>query len=471
MFSSLRSRLWLSYAMMIVTALTVVAAVLLAYLIRNPNLYRQTLDRLRAAEGVIQGRPGQLAGALDNNSLQNVAGTFNVRVLIFGGDRSLLQDTDPSAARLPFPQPLLLPRIVPEVRDAKGKFWLYTISALPNGNSLVVAAPRPRAPVLAVFADELLIPLSEGALIALSLSLLLAFIVSRWVADPMQQVVEAARGFPSEEIRPVSPRGPHEVQELTRTFNEMISRVKSSQQSQRDFVANVSHELKTPLTSIQGFAQAILDGTADTPEERRQAAEVIYTEAGRMHRMVLNLLDLARLEAGTADLKMAPLNVRALLNAIAEKFAPLAQKAGVTLRLDMPPGLPALVGDGDRLAQVFTNLVDNALKFTPSGGQVTLRAASRANAGGEMVFEVQDTGPGIPPEALSRIFDRFYQVDLSRSGGKKHGAGLGLSIVQEIVQAHGGRISVRSQLGQGTTFVLNLPLSQSSATTVIRRKR
>src|SRR5512145_3354804 len=182
-------------------------------------------------------------------------------------------------------------------------------------------------------------------------------------------------------MKSISPAGPHEVQDLTRAFNSMIDRVESSQRSQREFVADVSHELKTPLTAIQGFAQAILDDTADTPEARKQAAQIIYNEAGRMHRMALDLLDLAKLDAGTADLKMSAVDMKALLQSIVEKFTPQAQKAGIRLELNTPEQLPVLIGDGDRLAQVFTNLVDNALKFTPANGQVTLSAAS---AGAEM---------------------------------------------------------------------------------------
>jgi signal transduction histidine kinase len=172
------------------------------------------------------------------------------------------------------------------------------------------------------------------------------------------------------------------------------------------------------------------------------------------------LLDLARLEAGTADLKMSPVDVATLLHSIVEKFARQAQNAGVELQLKISGELPPLPGDGDRLAQVFTNLVDNALKFTPANGQVLLSAVK---AGTEIEIFITDTGIGIPNEALPRLFDRFYQVDPSRAGGEtaagRRGTGLGLAIVQEILQAHNGRISVRSEVGRGTTFVIHLPLT------------
>jgi signal transduction histidine kinase len=447
MFSSLRSRLWLSYAALIVTALGVVALVLIIFLLRNPVLYRQTFVQLRAADNLLSNQP--------NSNVDFIAQALNVRILTFTSSGVVLSDTNPDSSSISLPL-RLLSRISQTVRDRTGKYWLYTLRQLPNGNWLMIAAPRPKVPVLALLTDELLAPMLEGGVIALLLSLILAFVIARWIADPLQGLVSAARVFPQGEAMPVSTRGPREVQDLTRVFNAMMSRVQASQKSQRDFVANVSHELKTPLTSIQGFAQAIMDGTVDTPEERKQAAEVIYNEAGRMHRMALDLLDLARMDAGIINLQMSPVDVQALLNGVVEKFTPMASKADVTLKATLANDLPMLMGDGDRLAQVFTNLVDNALKFTPQGGSITLRAVRDHN---EIQIAVDDTGKGIPKEDVPHIFDRFYQADAARAGGEHHGAGLGLAIVQEIVAAHGGRISVRSAVGRGTAFIVHLPLS------------
>jgi signal transduction histidine kinase len=310
---------------------------------------------------------------------------------------------------------------------------------------------------LALLTDELTAPFVEGGVIALLLSLLLAFLVARWIADPLEQIITAAGTMPSGNLSPVEEHGPQEIRRLTRAFNSMAARLRASSAAQRDFVANVSHELKTPLTSIQGFAQALMDGTADQPGARRQAAEVIYNEAGRMHRMALDLLDLAKLDAGTADIKAAPVDVRALLRGVCERFQPMATNAGVDLKLSIPESLPAVMGDGDRLAQVFGNLVDNALKFTPRSGRVTVGAVENRR---EIQVSVTDTGRGIPAGALPHIFDRFYRADEARSGGHEHGAGLGLAIAQEVVMAHGGRISVRSAEGRGTGFVVHLPLTR-----------
>ena len=456
MFTSLRSRLWLSYALVITVALVIVTAVVLVFLIRNPVLARQTQQQLKDTLRTLSANPQQYLN--DPAVLDALAKSAGVRVLVYNQARAVVYDSRSGQAALPFPRRTLIPGAVRTEADVDGQVWFITVARLDTGQTMVAAAPRPQVAVLGVFADSFLTPILQGGALALLFSLILAFALSRWVADPLQQVIVAARQYPAETPQPVPPRGPHEVQDLTRAFNSMVQRVEATQRSQRDFVANVSHELKTPLTSIQGFAQAILDDTANTPAARQQAAQIIYTESARMHRMALDLLDLARLEGGTADLKMAPVDVAALLRGIVEKFMPQSHKAGVDLQLEVADGLPTLIGDGDRLAQVFNNLVDNALKFTPTGGRVAL---ATKQVGGEFEFLVADTGSGVSTEALPRLFDRFYQVDASRAraGGESHGAGLGLSIVKEIVQAHGGKIGVRSQVGHGTSFTIHLPLA------------
>ncbi len=470
MFSSLRSRLWLSYAFIIVTALSVVAMILFVYLLRNPISYRQTLERLQAVQTIVIERENVPQSQSISVSAEKASRTFGVRVLLFSKDKQLVLDTYADKKTvLPFPpeRKILKRSAAPLVRDGNGVAWLYSIDKLSDGSYLMVASPRPRVSILNVFNDEFLPLILQGGIVALLLSLVVAFFFARWIADPLQKVVVAARSLPSDEIKAVESSGPHEVQELTRAFNSMVARMQASQKSQREFVANVSHELKTPLTSIQGFAQAMLDGTADTDKAREQAAQVIFAESGRMHRMVLDLLDLARLDAGTADITMSPVNFSALLNAVVEKFSPQLQRAGVNIEVNVPSGLPPITADGDRMAQVFTNLVDNALKFTPRGGLISLRALVENN---EVRISVTDTGAGIPEEAQAHIFGRFYQADPSRRGGKAHGAGLGLAIAHEIVQAHGGRISVRSKLGEGATFEVSLPLVPETAKTTARRK-
>ena len=280
MFSSLRSRLWLSYALVITIALGVVLVVLFVFLLRNPFLSRQVQDRLRSAQSQIAAVPQTFVD--DPESLRQITQMYDVRLLVFNAGRELVFDTQPEAPVLPFPRRNELARNVQNSRDTNGEIWLYTVTRLSRDRVLVIAAPRPRVPVLNIFTDELLVPIVQGGLIALLLSLILAFALSRWVVDPLQQIVTAAREYPqsAQQMHPISPRGPHEVQDLTRAFNSMVDRVQRTQKSQRDFVANVSHELKTPLTSIQGFAQAILDDTANTPEARKQAAQIIHREAG-----------------------------------------------------------------------------------------------------------------------------------------------------------------------------------------------
>ena len=474
---SLRSRLWWSYVLVSMAALGIVAFVLLIYIIQNPSTYRQAGARLTVVAALLRRNETGLASLTPAElqvRIEQVGQNSDVRIVIFNKKRQVVADSQ-SAQGNPLQMPLLPRlRVSSVMRDQSGQYWLYIIQHLNDGDWLLVAVPRPAVPLLTILSDELMLPILGAAFAALIISLLVAFWLARWIGEPLQRLVVASRQMPFTDARPINLHGPHEVQELTRAFNEMNNRVQTSRKSQRDFVANVSHELKTPLTSIQGFAQAILDGTADTPEAHQQAARVIYNEAGSMHRMVLDLLDLARLDAGTLELQRAPVDLPALLNSIAEKFSPQAHAAGVSIKVEST-ALPAVMGDGDRLSQVFSNLVDNALKHTPAGGVITLRArlsdpVTSHGTGAEILVDVADTGAGIPPEALPHIFERFYQADPSRPGGEKHGTGLGLAIVKEIVEAHSGKISVRSTPEAGSLFTVTLPLKPPDASATTRRK-
>ena len=457
MFTSLRSRLWLSYAFIVVTALSVVTIVLFISLFRNPLLYRQTTERLRAVQAVLVERAKEPQSPSLPVLADRAARTFKVRLILFSSDRQILHDTAAGEEpQIAFPLKKFLQKERPLPRDEDGGAWLYSIEKLPDGSFIMVASPRPRLSFLNLFSDEFMPVIFLGGTVALLLSLIAAFLISGWIANPLQRIVNAARGMPSAEVEPVQVKGPHEVQELTQAFNSMIARVQSSQKSQREFVANVSHEMKTPLTSIHGFAQALLDGTANTEESRRQAAQVIFGETERMQRMVFDLLDLAKLDSGIAELKISPVDLQALLVSVVEKFTPQSNKAGVTINLNVPYPLPDLPGDGDRLSQVFTNLVDNALKYTPQGGTVTVSVLPEANG---MKILVADTGSGIPEAELPFIFQRFYRADPARQGGRHQGAGLGLAIAYEIVAAHGGRINVQSKTGAGTCMEVFLPFT------------
>lgn len=357
---------------------------------------------------------------------------------------------------------------VGEARDAAGNVWLYSARRLGSGLFLVLADQQPRFPALRFFVEDLLWPLLQAAVIAALVALLLALAISRWTLGPIQQMAQVAQGIARGDYAQSAPiTGPDEVRALGQSINTMAQQVQAGQQTQHDFLANVSHDLKTPLTSIQGFAQAIQDGTAESPEMVKHSAGIIYDEAERMRRLVSELLDLARLDAGLRAMNRAPIEMRQLLSSLVEKFRLRAQEKGLALEAQLPAHLPVLKGDADRLAQVFTNLLDNALQHTPPGGRVTLSAAMTP-AGLEVV--VADTGPGLPPEALSRVFERFYQVDKSRARAAGGGVGLGLAISKEIVEAHRGQIRAESVPGQGARFIVRLPLALPDESTVVRRR-
>ncbi|MDF2658706.1 MAG: histidine kinase [Paenibacillus sp.] len=227
----------------------------------------------------------------------------------------------------------------------------------------------------------------------------------------------------------------------------------------KDFVANVSHELRTPLSMLQGYSEALLDDIAATPEERRELAQVIHDESLRMGRLVKDLLDLARMEAGHIELSFREFELEPLIQRVHRKFSALCKDRGLALKLEMPAEpITLYLADEDRLEQVLTNLLDNAVRHTPSGSWIAICVSRAGGRKDEIVqIEIQDGGQGIPREDLPYIFERFYKADKARTRGPSGGTGLGLAIVKNIVDAHQGTISAESELGEGTTFTIKLP--------------
>ncbi|SEN26836.1 ATP-binding protein [Lihuaxuella thermophila] len=223
----------------------------------------------------------------------------------------------------------------------------------------------------------------------------------------------------------------------------------------KDFVANVSHELRTPLAMLQGYSEALMDDIAETPEERREIAQVINEESQRMSRLVRELLDLARMEAGHITVEPSRISLPEFIHRVIRKFLALAREQQIHLSEDLAGDLPEVYWDEDKIEQVLTNLIDNALRHTPSGGSVRVRVYQEED---QMYLEVEDTGSGIPEEDLPFIFERFYKADKARTRGQSGGTGLGLSIVKHLVHAHGGEASVKSELGKGTVFIIQLPI-------------
>ncbi len=240
-----------------------------------------------------------------------------------------------------------------------------------------------------------------------------------------------------------------------------ITALQEFHERQADFVANASHELATPLTAIKGFAETLLDGALDDNELRVKFVNIIYTEADRMHRLVKDLLQLAKLDSEEyrQQLRLECTPVKPLLEKVTQELAPQANRKKITLTIESDCQQIAAMANHDWLKQVLFNLVDNSIKYTPDGGQVSLKCWSD----GKYAFvAVKDTGIGIPSKDLPLIFDRFYRVDKARSRGAG-GTGLGLAIVKFIVEMHGGKIDVKSEVNCGTTFTFSLPLAETKS--------
>jgi signal transduction histidine kinase len=239
--------------------------------------------------------------------------------------------------------------------------------------------------------------------------------------------------------------------ELGAAFNRMIEDLAQANEARRQMTADIAHDLRTPLTVLSGYIESLRDGVLDPTRAR---FDTMYAEAQHLQRLVEDLRTLSLADAGELPLNRHPVPPVDLLERLRATYQHAAGQAGIALEIQAEPNLPELDIDSERMAQVLGNLVSNALRYTPEGGQITLAAQSR---NGAVTLLVQDTGQGISPEALPRVFDRFNRGDTARQQQEGE-SGLGLAIARSIVEAHGGTITANSELGRGTVFVIELPV-------------
>ncbi len=453
---SLRLRLWLSYALLIFLALGVAAlGVVLSLRWVHDRLVATRLEYALIPLSAQLRRVQPLSAPQRLREIQDQVQDLNARLLLVDGQGRVVVDPLETWTGELFPVARRLPR--PEgggegrwgvTRAPDGKPWIYVARPLPLPRlRLFLVLATPRSSVWASLPWILPAFLWGGGL-ALLAGLLIGAVLSGAIARPLARLERGAEEIAAGryDVR-IPEEGGRETAQLARRFNEMAAALEAARRREREFLASASHELKTPLTSIRGFAQALVEGEVTDPEGIREAARVILDEATRLSRLVGDLLDLARLEAGRLSLERRPLDLAPLLEKAVRALSPQAREKGIDLALEASAGL-GTVGDPDRLGQVVRNLLDNALRHTPPGGEVRVRA--RAVDGGVEV-RVEDTGPGVPPELRERIFERFFK------GGGSTGSGLGLAVAREIVRAHGGRIWVEDAPGGGAAFVVRLP--------------
>ncbi len=322
----------------------------------------------------------------------------------------------------------------------------------------ILVAGRSASAIMSTAEAEFLSRVNLGIVIAslgaTLVALLLGVWLSRRLTRPVRELTAATQAVAKGDLgHQVESRSRDELGELAESFNRMSADLAHARDQRRQMTADIAHDLRTPLSVILGHSEALRDGVIQPTSE---SLNLVHDEALRLNRLVEDLRTLSLAEAGELPLTQRRADVDAMLERAAASQSVRAQQQGIALRTEIAAGLPDVYVDPDRMAQVFANLLDNALRHTPAGGSVTLSAVA---ASGGVRLVVRDTGPGIASDDLPRVFERFYRADKSRRRDQG-GSGLGLAIAKSIIESHGGRIWAESSPGAGTQFIIELPTAR-----------
>ncbi|MDT8900144.1 sensor histidine kinase [Anaeroselena agilis] len=369
-----------------------------------------------------------------------------------------------------------LQELVREVEANTGKTWAKTYyHPYYEENMLIVAVPLQRAdgtiggtvminaPIQGIdgFLRQIYYYIGMAGLAGIFFAILLVSYLSGSIVRPLKFMKETAAAMARGDYNShVDVKTNDEVGDLGQSLNSLakdlgnyVGQMEKMDKVRRDFVANVSHELRTPLTIMRGYNQALQDGTITDPALVNKYHRVMGDEIMRLEKLIAELLDLSQLQANGVTLEIEPLSLAEVADNVVTMLKQRSEEKGVELVGNISHDLPNIIGDGDRLTQVVLILLDNALKFTPSGGRIAVDLEVKD---GTEILTVSDTGTGIPPQDLPYIWERFYKADKSRGGG---GTGLGLSIAKQIIELHGAKVNVESQPGKGTKFIIKFPLN------------
>lgn len=446
----------------------IVAADVLAARVASSSYIRGlTRDLTDEARLLARARAGDIAG-LKQEEVRALAQAARARLTVVAPDGRVLADSEAA------PEKLENHRYRPEIKQALGGTagWSIRRSASVGVDFLYVAVP------VAGHALRLAVPLSEvdqqvqairrqmlvAVAVAFLPAVLLAAIFARHVSGRLGRIIQYASELAQGNYRArLEHRGGGELGILSRKLNETgeqlereHTKLERVERIRKDFVMNVSHELRTPLASIQGYTETLLDGALDDPENNVRFLSIIRQNAERLARLSADLITLSQVELQTRVFRFAFHEVDKLLGEIADSMRPIAEKKNITIRLEPAGQGERVYCDGEATFQVLANLLDNAVKYTPAQGAITVGARP---ADGAVEIWLRDTGIGIPADDLPRLFERFYRVDKARSR-ELGGTGLGLAIVKHLVQAQGGEVRVESEPGKGSVFAFTLPTGE-----------